>query len=301
MPLLTVLAALAGVALLTILALSFSPRFRAAQARRLSRSVGLALTDDVAPIVERALAIRQRATVAGALAGLALGGTTAAIGPFELVQQWVLIAGFFLGVGVGSAVGAVLARPRADAGARIARSREVALRDYVMPLELTGARVLIGVVALGATLVAALLVGNPRETTSLVSLVVVSALAVAALVVFELLGRAIVAQPSPARDVTRLAWEDALRAETLRSLVTAPLTVGCVAVMLTVVGVAGALPLGPAAIILGAVVPLVVLAAVVAIGIVALASTPQRHFLRALWPETAAAAARPLAPTESAR
>lgn len=252
MPFLTALTALAGVVLLTLVAVSFSPRFRAARAHRMSASVGLALDESVAPRVERALAIRLRAT---------------AIGP------------------------------------RIARSREVTLRDYVMPLELAGARVLIGIAAVAAVTVVVLLRGNPRETTIVASVVTVTLLAIAALVVFEVAGPAIIARPSPALDPTSLAWEDALRAETLRTLVTAPLTFGGVSLMLAVVGAFGVVPPGPVSIVAGAVVPFLVLVTGIVIAVAAAAQLPQRHFLRVLWPETAAAASRP-APTatpESAR
>lgn len=291
MPFLTVMTLAAGVALLVLLVASFVPSSRSSRARGMSRSVGLALTEDVRPTVERAIAIRLRATTLGALAGLAGGWLAAASPPLGDIQPWLVVAGLFLGIGLGSAVGAFLARPKPPApGARVARSRDVRLHDYVMPFELTGARILIAVAIVAAVVVAALLAGIPRETTSLVSLLVVTALALAAQVLFEILGRAIVAQASPAQDPTALAWEDALRAESLRNLVTAPLTFGCVAVVLTVVGAFGVLPLSPVSIILGAVVPIAVLVGALVLAVISLVSKPQQHYLRMLWPETAAAA-----------
>lgn len=291
MPFLTVLAALSGLALLVLVGLTLSPRYRAARARQMSTSVGLALDDSVRPRVERALAVRLRTTGVGAVIGLALGWAAMTAWPIGSFSQWFMLAGLFLGIGAGSAVGAFLARPRATpAGPRIARSRDVTLGDYVAPIELTGARILVGAAVSTGTVVAVLLIGNPRETTSLVSLVVVTLLAAGALVVFEVAGRAIIAQPSPAQDPTSLAWEDALRAETLRNLVTTPLMFGCVAVALTVVGAFGTLPLNPVTIVVGTVVPMLLLLAALTIAVVAMVSRPQRHFLRRLWPETAAAA-----------
>lgn len=284
------LAAAAALAMIVIVACTFSPGYRRSRAERMSASVGLALTESVRPEVERAIAIRIRAAGIGAVLGIGLGVAIAAVNPASGLGPWTFVAGMFLGLAAGNAVGALIARPRpAASGVRIARSRDVGLRDYVMPIELDGSRVTVGIAAATAIIVAILLAGNPRETTSLVTVLVTTALAIAALVVLEVAGRALVARPSPAEDPTRLAWEDALRADTLRNLVTPTLTFAMIAVVMSVVGVFGALPPSPVSVVLGAVVPLVLLAAAIVIGVVAIVSAPQRHYLRRLWPETAAA------------
>lgn len=279
--------------LVLFVGMTSSPKYLAGRARQMSASVGLALDPDVQPIVERAIAVRLRATGIGASVGLVIGAANLLGGPFAGFGQWLSFGTVLFGLGLGSAVGAYLARPRpASAGVRVARARDVRLQDYVTPLELTGARVVVGVTVVTATIVAALIAGRPSETTSFASLVIFTTLAAVSLIVFEVAGRAIVAQPSPADNPTRLAWEDALRADTLRNLVTAPLTFGCAAVALTAVGAFGALPLTPLSIVLGVVVPMLLIAAAITIAVIATIGRPQQHFLRMLWPETAAARAR---------
>src|SRR5690606_34291511 len=113
----------AAAAFLVLLVLTFIPSFRAQQARRMSTSVGLALEEPTRRIVERAIAIRTRAGVTGALLGLGGGLTAATVRPSDTYSHWVMLAGLFLGLGLGLALGALLARPRSSpTGARVARS-----------------------------------------------------------------------------------------------------------------------------------------------------------------------------------
>lgn len=291
-----VMAGLAAAAFLVFVVLSFVPSFRTRRAQSMANSVGLALIDPIRPAVQRAVAIRLRAAGIGAVLALGIGVAVVSVWPVDTLGQWIVVAAVFVGSGAGSAVGAFLTRPRPPAtGPRVARSRDVRLRDYLMPLELVGARVLVILASLSAVVVSVLLVGNEHETTLLATLIGLAVLSVISLVLFEIVGRAVIARPSPAEDPTRLAWEDELRADTLRSLVTAPLTFGCVTVVFAVMGGFGALPLTPVTIVLGAAVPMVLIVALIAIAVIATVSTPQRHYLRVLWPETAAAAARPAA------
>lgn len=237
------------------------------------------------------IAIRVRASGAGGLAGLGIGLAVVATRPADDFSAWLAVGSFFVGLGLGGALGALLARPRPPAtGVRIARARDLRIADYVAPVELIGARILVVVATSTSVLTIVLLATLTDETASMMPLGVITALAIASLVIFEVGARAIVGQASPAEDPTSLAWEDALRADTLRGLVTAPLTFGCVAVALSTVGAFGLLPLSAGSIVLGAVVPIAVLLGTITVGIVAQLSKPQRHFLRVLWPETAVAA-----------
>jgi len=290
LPLLVI--ALAWIVLaVTLATLTLVPRYRAWRARGMARSVGLELDDSARPMVERALATRERGRLIGGTVGLALGLAAIAARPVhDDLDQWFTFAGCFIGIGVGTAVGAILARPRSpESGPRVARSREVTLGDYLTPLEHRGAQVLVLLAVVFALTAAVLVAGFEREQPRAVTTLVIAGFAVAALAARELIGRAVLAQRSPASDLSRLAWEDAQRADTLAQLTLAPLLLGGLGVVFAALTAFGALAPTLLSVVIGTAIPLVLIMGFIAVTAIWASRSPHRHFLRVLWPEIAVA------------
>lgn len=283
-----ILAAVLLAMTLVIIVLSFVPAYVASAARALSRSAGLALPDELAPRIRARVARRIRAVAAGASASIVISVALLATGLLQPSQRigdvWLVLGAYFAGMAVGAAINATTDRPTTDEnGPRLARSGAVSLADYVSPLERIGARVMVGLAAL--VLVVSLLatgLGPARVTSGFAIL----ALALASLVLFEIAGRRIVDRPQPVGSPTELAWDDALRAGSIRELVTAPLVVGAWGTMFV-----GADQLFSSQIINGlwAVAGLALAGGYCAVAIYSVVSRPQQYYLRRLWPEVAAA------------
>jgi hypothetical protein len=100
----------------------------------------------------------------------------------------------------------------------------------------------------------------------------------------ELASRRLLDQPQAAGSTLELAWSDAIRARILRDVVTAPLAIGTYAslgVLLAASSTIADPALGNTFVgVLGLVMWGLLVAAIVSV-----ASRPQRHFRRRLWPE----------------
>jgi hypothetical protein len=266
---------------------------RRAWARYFSRSVGLAIPDGM----ERLLIPRIVRSVRASSLGAAVG-EGATIGAAVLIpdqgrpELWLILGGYLSGGGIGAAIAALM--PPRTLGAderRFARSAEVTLRDYLSPWERIGGRVVVILAAVAFVLgpVAdpfGLWTGLP--TGQRVVYGVMAMLAILTLALFELGARRILERGQPAGSSAELAWDDALRAFALRSLVTAPLCVGLWTVILigaTLLDAASAAPPRTPLWWAAEVGVLLALVALVAVVIAAIASRPQRYYLRRLWPE----------------
>jgi hypothetical protein len=198
---------------------------------RVARRVRLLAPDQLRPRLERQLrGYRLGADLGGAaaVALIAVWGLT--LGRSIVGDTWwplIVFAGALTGAAVGSGL-AVLreaARPREAPGPRIARPTSPTLRDYVAPVELHGGRV---VAVLPTLLLVVLVVLSARGVAApaLIGPAVGAALALAALALGELGARRVLDAPQAAGSDLELAWSDAIRAHTLRAVVTVPIAVG---------------------------------------------------------------------------
>lgn len=273
---------------------------------RVSRRVGLALPAE--PLRAKLVHRMRRTTrwtsgvaAVGAvigIAGVATAAASGAIGPEDTTPIWLAFSGLVLGGAVGAVLAVVTERPTPEPGQpRVARATPRELRDYLDPIELVGARI---TAALGVATAVALLAWPAARTTQVATPVAVALLAMAgvvALVVLEVAGRRVVLGRSRiSESPAELAWDDALRSDDLRRLVTAVLMTSVYAVIFGVFPLAGALGslLLPDAVLLVAVnlAFVVLMAAAAVILVLATVRKPARFYLRRLWPEVAAQEAR---------
>lgn len=294
----TLLAVILGAFAVAAVARVTGPAAQRTAAHAFARRVDLALTDDVAPRVVARLAARDRASGVGALIAVALAWLWAsATDPAQTVGGIVVALAFFLGYAAGSALyGWYESTLPVPAGPRIARATTPTHADYIDPVERLGLRV-------GAVL-APLLIGGLAIVDALSDAIDFGPLPVGAAVVAvvcplvanvaeALAARLVLARPQVAATPHELAWDDALRARTLRDSLTAPLIVTLYAPLfyLGVVdaGLEGGWPANPAVGVVSGVFGAYVLVLVL-LTLVALARRPERHFRRRMWPGTPATA-----------
>ena len=294
-------------AAIVLIVLTFVPAYRAASVRMMARTVGLALPAGPLDSLEANFASRSRASAFGALVGAVLVVTALVTGfiptqdPPTLggaAEIWLLIGGWYVGMGVGAAVRALSARTPAPVGERYARPGAVDMRDYLAPIDLVGGRIAVaaGVVVLTLATVVAVTGLGVAPTSVIFSIGgIVVLLSVASLVVFEIAARRILDRAQPAASPEALAWDDAIRAMTVREIVTAPLSLG----------IWGSLAIGillmdsfregnawPAGLIAVTALVVIIAAGILGAATYSIATRPQQHYLRRLWPDVAAAETR---------
>lgn len=270
------------------------PRTRVAAAHRFARKVDLALEPGLELLVARRLARREISGAATAsvllVAVVALLATTTSW--FDRSITLLLLPLTFFGghaLGVAAAAWWEAAHAPVPGGPRVARATTPRHRDYVPRHERYGAW---GLALAAPVLVAAALVAQALGVGELDGLPVAGlvALAVAPAVVVlvdEVAAARLLGRGQRAATTLDLAWDDALRALTLRDLVTVALVTGLYAVMtvLTLVGDAadGGWPENP---VTGAVAGLGAVAVLGALlmAAVSLGLRPERHFRTRLWP-----------------
>lgn len=285
---------------IVVAVLMLFPRFRRAAVTQTGNSVGLAVTPQLEPALRRRFAGRTVASLVGALIGLALAVSALFAdlvplrGSTDVAEFWLVFGGFFTGAAVATSIYALAAKPARPSGERYARSGAVDLRDYLAPIDRLGARI---AVAFGvATLIAATAVSAAGLTDSNAALSVGGLIVVAGVVALglsEFASRRILARPQPAGSPAELAWDDALRAQSLREIVTAPLCLGswgALAVLFALMNATNAGGFGGiVAFWIAAAGLLVVFVALFAAAAVSIATKPPQHYLRRLWPDVAAA------------
>lgn len=289
--------ALLGFLLLLILSLSFTRWFTERAAYKFATSVGIGLTDDLLPAVRARLALQQRGTALGGLLGL---GTAAllVLNETELARSTfgsLTFAGIAIaGMSVGNALTAVRPDSRGDADQpRLARAGAVSLADYIAPLEHSGA---FAAVALSVSTMFIFIIGSsvmhPAPLLWRSGPLILAALSAASLIVFEVAGRRILRRGQPAGSPTELAWNDALRAQRLRSLISAPLVLGAYGTFASLSATSTAFTLiGGRPFAVGfATANLAFTVIAVVVLIMLWITKPQRFFLRRLWPNAEAVA-----------
>lgn len=265
---------------LAVLAIRLVPGVRRFWLHRHARRIGLPMSDDLRARIERIFAARSLWMDLGAVGGTTAVAAWAAItrpAPMEWsLWMLVVIGAAFAGAAVGAGLSAVRqATRRPNPGeVRVARPTAVALGDYLTALELQGGRAVAFLPTV--TLVAAWAFASLFGLVSPEGLVTVGPVLVALLSLLvgagsEITARQLIARPQAAGSDLELAWNDALRAQVLRDLYTAPITVGIYATLGILIGFGGGL------------VDLLILA-VLLLAIISALQQPHRHFRRQLWP-----------------
>ena len=268
-----------------------------------SRQVGLALVPEIAPEVSRRIYRRERAGIVGAMAGIVVGtGALALLHSNEAAWNGLLL-GIAMLVGSTSALIVSDSRsafaPVPDAP-RLARTVSPGLADYVTVLDRAFSLSLIAFATLGYVAVLGVIAVNPERVFDSVSVRsilwpagLLLALATAASLLTWAAAGALLGRGQPAGTFIELAWSDAFRSTTLRSLVGIPGIIAAfssgvlflslsLAIEQPLPGSVGEILTGSFTI--GGPVLLIVLTGWT------IASESKRsttHYLRRLWPETA--------------
>lgn len=266
-------------------------------ARRVAKRVGLPLPEQPLrdQIASRAHHTRRWVAVSGSLAllgtvvAVAIATTGGAMADPGTELPWIAVGGTLLGV--------LSYRPPVDPDRpRVAHAQHTTLRDYLDPMERIGARI---VVALGAVVAVGVMVVPGAATDAAgpgaLTVVVLAAVGVIGLLAVELGGpRIVLARPRPSATPEALRWDDAQRADDLRTLVTGPIMTGSYASIIGLAALASAVPANVDRVLLLIVNNggffLLVVALLVVAGI-ALARRPGQYYRRRLWPEPGAATA----------
>jgi len=281
------------------LTINVIPAYRRSRVRTLGTSVGLAVPDGLAGALSSRLTRRSVITWLGSLAGLALIIAAVELGLIvpsgersDASDLWLIFGGIVIGISGGAIVNALTLKSVLPAGERVARSSAVELDDYLAPVDLAGSRiaVAIGAAALLAwILVTATGVISPEPLVTVG--VVVTALSVVSLFAFELATRSILGRGQPVASPAELAWDDALRGMSMRSIASAPMCLGiwgALAVCIDIARTAAADPtVGDAAFATAVAAGVLIFVGITAAAAVSIATKPQQQYLRRLWPEVA--------------
>lgn len=192
----------------------------------------------------------------------------------------------FVGSAVAAAVYALLAARRAPVfdAPRVARTRKVGLGDYVNGLERWGT-VVACLVPMAAGLVLAVVLANPDAAGIVpLSLGLLTLVPPALLVLSLAAGGAVLNARRTVSSPERLAWDDALRSQSLRDILNLPMYAGLIATLWLGLEAALAIPDEQFALRAAALWVVVAMGTLVAMTVVLLLSRPARHFRHRLWP-----------------
>lgn len=268
------------------------PHAQEAAVLRFQTSVGVPLPQWLGEQLRQRLLVTRRSQLIGGMVGIVLSASSVRTEP-DTLQSAIVVTGVFAGGALGVAIATLLSTQRVTGGeVRYARSQAVGLSDYVPGLELWLART---PAALAVVYFSAWGVGSwaglipPADVRVLLGGAVLTLLAVASLIIFEVAGRRIVATGNRVSSPEELVWEDAIRSRTVRDIVSAPVLVGLYAILYSLPalfndGVQSWFITWTGSVIAGG----IVLAA-----LITLVLRPERHFLRRLWPELAATTGKP--------
>lgn len=232
------------------------------------------------------------------LGALAAGAGTETLAGSSTALVWLLVGGIILGTTVGALLGVLTTSTDLEPDRpRVAHAVHTTLRDYLDPLELVGARIVTALAVLTALVTVTVLTsteagaGAINPATGVASIALAST-AVVGLLAVELGGRRIVlTRPRLATDADALVWDDALRADELRVLVSAPIMTGLYGFLLGLPALAAAALDGVdrflALVIVNAGAGILFLALLV-IFVLSIVRKPARYYLRRLWPELTA-------------
>jgi hypothetical protein len=164
----------------------------------------------------------------GALAYFGAGALAYNLGVHSSGRYWFLTLAIPpCGILIGRTIGEIRRVRKNKPATRVAHARSIGISDYVGPAMTTVTRGL----ALSPLALAGVMpfLPGPARPARLIGLLVVSLLVIGYMVAGEALQHWMVDQPQRAATEEELILEDALRAETLESLVTAPAMLGVLA------------------------------------------------------------------------
>ncbi len=269
-----------------------------------SQRVGLALVAEIVPELSTRLFRRERAAIFGSMAGLIIG-LTAVVGMDGTRSPWNSLF-LIVAVVVGSTVALLGNDSRAAFSPvaeepRLARTSAPRLADYVTALDRAFSLSLLTLATLGYIAVLGVIAINPERVFDEISVQsilwpagLLLALATVATLLTWAAADALVARGQPASTLAELAWSDAFRSTTLRSLVAIPGLIATVSTLVLFQSLSFAMkrPLpGPVDELLAgsftAMGP-VLLIALIMWTLTSLRHRNTTHYLRRLWPDTAA-------------
>lgn len=264
----------------------------------------LALPPELHAEVTTRVLSRQRAMIVGSIIAIVV---TAIPIYFTINSGMSVWSGLLVVIAsvCGSSIGVFASEARsafapASAVPRIARSRTPVIGDYLSTLErwFTPASVIMAVALLAA--VSVLMVLNPEDTfdrDALLGLLLPVVLLVAAVIAWAIAGAAarhLLSRGQPAGTVTELAWDDALRSSSLRAVNDMPAMIAFMGSFVTVftlsIAATGNEPgsLGNTIANFAIFGMLVALIPLLVVLLLRAGSRRPPHYLRQLWPETAA-------------
>lgn len=223
--------ALAALGLAVTIALTFIPSFQVWLLERAGRRIGLGVPADLDASFRLRMGRRIRASSVGCLVGLALALVLALVFPESgllsgrpvFLVYYGLIALSVVGSDIGVAVVSLASTGRRhDERPRVARLRVTRVGDYLPPLlfRLAVATAVCSVVTVALMIV---LVAGRLGVGAVIAGVALVVGAGGAELAFPVVARRIVAQGRPTVDTDEMVWDDALRSEALRDLLSAPL------------------------------------------------------------------------------
>lgn len=293
--------AIAGFSIRLVYISRAEPRQR--MLRAYSQQVGLALVPEVIPEISRRLYRRERAGIFGSMIG-ALIGTAALVGMDASHRPWsgilavvAIIVGFITAVILSDSRSALAPVPEAP---RLARSQSPRLADYATPVDRTFSLSLLALATVGYIAVLGVTAINPErvfDDLSVQSILwpagLLLALATAASLLTWAATNVLLDRGQPASSHIELAWSDAFRSTTLRSLVGIPGVLAAMSSSVLLLSLSDSIILpAPGSIgeILAGAFPImgpVLVLTLVAWSIASLRNRNTTHYLRRLWPETA--------------
>ncbi|MDJ0338774.1 hypothetical protein [Cryobacterium sp. PH31-O1] len=302
-PVLAVAAALVvlGLGIRLLYISSAEPRQRMLQAY--SEQVGLALVPEIVPELSRRIYRRERAGIFGSVAGLVVG-MAALVGMDGGESLWNgLVAG--LAITLGSTIALIINDSRSafapvPEAPRLARSQSPRLPDYVTPLDRAFSLSLLALATFGYIAVLAVIAINPERVFDAVlvrSILGPAGLLLALAAVTSLLtwaaANALLGRGQPAGTYVELAWSDAFRSTTLRSLVGIPGIIAAVSTCVLFLSLSNAIRVpapgsfGEMLVNSFTIVGPVLVVVLMGWSITSLRNRSTTHYLRRLWPETA--------------
>lgn len=211
-----------------------------------ARKVDLRVTEELHPIIVERIKGFEKATLVGAVAGGALsGGLFVIIQTFAGRESWtqatplMIIVGIALGMAYGPTLHSAHRTIQNRSEVRVARTHVPTLEDYVPRIERVAGPLCVGLA------VAALIIGPwlfhvrllESKSFNLADFLLSpgAVLAVIALIVWLVglrISAGVLNTGQPAETTQELAWDDALRAVTLRSITQIPFFLGGLAAFL---------------------------------------------------------------------
>ncbi|WP_104082256.1 hypothetical protein [Cryobacterium sp. Y11] len=269
-----------------------------------SQQVGLALVPEIVPELSRRIYRRERAGELGSMAGLVVG-VAAVIVLHGSTSPWNALF-VIMAMTVGSTIALIVNDSRSawapvSDTPRLARSTSPILADYVTRLDRTFSLGLLALATLGYIAVLAVIAINPERAFDDVSVRTILwpaglllALSAASALVTWASANALLGRGQPASTFIELAWNDAFRSTTLRSLVGIPGIIAAVSACVLFFSLSDGIDL-PAPGSVGEILvgSFTIMGPILLVGLVSWSVTSLRnrnttHYLRRLWPETAA-------------